>query len=182
MLKNAFWLSVISLAVLFTSCSKETVQPEPKPVAPPDTVLTGAVLIGKWEAVEVRIENVIGTSTIKTEWIKDKGKFLNDVGPQGRSWWPEDVSMIEFANDHTFKHYKPDGEPDSYMLEGIFTPNGKWQITDDIRLNLTSPYNGQDQQLDWFYLYEKKVISLAFRDSTSTMISDTYVTLVKKSN
>lgn len=127
----------LTLTVLWASCIKQTDQPQPQPTEPhiPDTILTTEKLIGKWEIIHLTYIWAMGVDATLSEWIKDDGFY--DNGNLDERWNPEShVSYINFNQDKTYSHYKPDGSPDSYMFSWLVAANGTWELRDGKQLRL----------------------------------------------
>lgn len=173
---GAFTSAMLAVIALLAACDKSQSTTTPV-VQAPDTVLTATKLVGKWEVTRVEGKLYEGTTLKSTQsWEKDIG-YLVDGKPQGREWWPQDVSYICFT-DSRYSHTDANGVPDSYMLKDILTPSGRWQSSFNGELSLTRL--GDTAVIEpWTYRYKAPhlVMGIAEFDTIGTGVFTNVYTL-----
>ncbi len=141
-----------AFSFLLIACNKETT-PKPKEEEPL-AEFNRDLLIGKWEAVSVVVENYNRQTLYdKQSWIKDSGYVTKD-GKVIEPWTTDKISMLTFSSNNSFSHVKPDGNPDSYMLADIFPPNGNWYLGHDTLL-LTTVFDTGNRDTAWGSYYTR---------------------------
>lgn len=151
-MRNIFIALLLATTVQLISCTKET-QPAPK-AEEPLAEFNRDLLIGKWEAVRVVVENYDRQRLYATNrWVKDSGQ-ISTSGNIIEPWSADKVSMLTFSSDNSFSHVKPDGSPDSYMLADIFPPKGTWYLGKDTLL-LTTVFDTGNRDTAWGSYYTR---------------------------